>query len=212
MAQGKKSVVLYCDLIHTIEKMDNETAGEFFKHYLRYINDLEPETNNLVVELTFESVKQNLKRDLKKWERRAENSRKNGTLGGRPKKNPEEPSGLIKNPEEPRKPVNGNVNVNVTVNDSDNVIKTIEDRKERFKESLTPHIFKYGKEMVDAFFNYWSEHNEKGKKMRFEMSKNQPFNFSRRLSTWKKNETKFNSSSDKDGRYIKKEISNYTWE
>lgn len=68
MATGKKSVLLYCDLIHTIEKMDDKTAGEFFKHYLRYINDQEPKTDNMVVELTFESVKQNLKRDLLKWE------------------------------------------------------------------------------------------------------------------------------------------------
>ena len=79
MATNKKSVLLYCDLIHTVEKMDDKTAGEFFKHYLRYINDQDPETDNLVIELTFESVKQNLKRDLKKWEQRAENSRSNGS-------------------------------------------------------------------------------------------------------------------------------------
>jgi len=67
MAEDKKSVLLYCDLIHTIEKMDDVTAGQFFKHYLRYINDLNPKTDNLVVDISFESVKQNLKRDLKKW-------------------------------------------------------------------------------------------------------------------------------------------------
>lgn len=68
MAEDKKSVLLYCDLIHTIEKMDDETAGQFFKHYLRYINDLKPKTDNLIVDVTFEAVKQSLKRDLKKWE------------------------------------------------------------------------------------------------------------------------------------------------
>ena len=69
MASSKKSVVLYCDLIHTIEKMDDQTAGQFFKHYLRYINDLNPTTDNLIVDLTFENVKQNLKRDLTRWEK-----------------------------------------------------------------------------------------------------------------------------------------------
>jgi uncharacterized phage protein (TIGR02220 family) len=68
MAEDKKSVLLYCDLIHTIEKMDDETAGQFFKHYLRYINDLHPKTDNLIVDVTFEAVKQSLKRDLIKWE------------------------------------------------------------------------------------------------------------------------------------------------
>ena len=111
MAEGKKSVLLYCDLIHTIEKMDNETAGQFFKHYLRYINDLNPTTENLVVDLTFESVKQNLKRDLKKWETRAEKSRENGKLGGRPKK--EETQETQQVILKPRKPVKDTVTVNV---------------------------------------------------------------------------------------------------
>ena len=119
MAENKKSVLLYCDIIHTIEKMDNETAGEFFKHYLRYINDQNPTTKSLIIDIAFESVKQNLKRDLIKWEQRAEKSRANGKLGGRPplENKPNKPSGLKNNLTEPRKPdtvtvtVKGNVNV-----------------------------------------------------------------------------------------------------
>ena len=102
MAKDKKSVLLYCDIIHTVEKMDNETAGEFFKHYLRYINDLNPNTDNMVVDIAFESVKQNLKRDLKKYENICERNALNGSKGGRPKK-PKKPSGLIGNPKEPKK-------------------------------------------------------------------------------------------------------------
>ena len=67
MAHNKKSVLLYCDLIHTVEKLSNEQAGELFKHYLRYINDLDPKTDNQLIDLVFEPIKQNLKRDLKKW-------------------------------------------------------------------------------------------------------------------------------------------------
>lgn len=124
MAEGKKSVLLYCDLIHTIEKMDNETAGLFFKHYLRYVNDLNPSTDNMVVDITFEAVKQNLKRDLVKWEGRADKSRLNGKLGGRPKKpnKPKEPSRLINNQDGLKKPVTVNVNVTDNVNVNDNVI------------------------------------------------------------------------------------------
>ena len=124
MAEGKKSVLLYCDLIHTIEKMDNETAGLFFKHYLRYVNDLNPSTDNMVVDITFEAVKQNLKRDLVKWEGRADKSRLNGKLGGRPKNpnKPKEPSGLINNQDGLKKPVTVNVNVTDNVNVNDNVI------------------------------------------------------------------------------------------
>jgi hypothetical protein len=121
MAEGKKSVLLYCDLIHTIEKMDNETAGQFFKHYLRYINDLNPETDNLLVDITFESVKQNLKRDLKKWETRAEKSRENGKKGGRPPK--EETQKTQQVILKPKKPVKDTVTVTVTDTVNDILLK-----------------------------------------------------------------------------------------
>jgi len=68
MAENKKSFLLYCDLIHTIEKMPKSDAGELFLHMLKYVNDLNPSTENLIVNLTFEPIKQQLKRDLKVYE------------------------------------------------------------------------------------------------------------------------------------------------
>jgi hypothetical protein len=137
MATGKKSVLLYCDLIYTIEKMDDKTAGEFFKHYLRYINDLNPKTNNPLVDIVFESVKQNLKRDLKKWELRAERSRLNGAKGGRPKK-PKETQKTQQVISKPKKPDTVTVNVTDTVND----ILLEKETKELFNEWI-----KYRKEI-----------------------------------------------------------------
>jgi hypothetical protein len=68
MAQNKKSVLLYCDIIHTIEQLDDSDAGLLFKHYLRYINDQNPEPPSKLIQIVFEPIRQNLKRDLKKWE------------------------------------------------------------------------------------------------------------------------------------------------
>ena len=176
MAENKKSVLLYCDLIHTVEKMDNETAGEFFKHYLRYINDLNPESDNPI-------VKQNLKRDLVKWEERAEKSRMNGKLGGRPKTQITQQVNL-----KPKKPDTVTVTVTDKVTDTVNVIK---DKEAVFKKTLLTFQDKFEVELLKEFFYYWTEKSDNGKKMRFELSKNQPFNTARRLSTWKKNENKF---------------------
>ena len=67
MAKDKKSVLLYCDIIHTVEQLDDADAGLLFKHYLRYINDQNPEPPNKLVQIVFEPIKQNLKRDLIKW-------------------------------------------------------------------------------------------------------------------------------------------------
>jgi len=68
MAENKKSFVLYCDLIHTIEKMPSDKAGDLFKHILRYVNDLNPVSEDLIIELVFEPIKRQMKRDLAKWE------------------------------------------------------------------------------------------------------------------------------------------------
>ena len=67
MADGKKSFLLYSDLIHTVVKMPDDKAGELFKHILDYVNDLNPVPKDLIIELTFEPIKQQLKRDLSKW-------------------------------------------------------------------------------------------------------------------------------------------------
>lgn len=69
MAENKKSFLLYCDLIHTVKKMPKEKAGELFMHILEYVNDLEPNTDDLIIQLTFEPIRQSLKRDLEKYER-----------------------------------------------------------------------------------------------------------------------------------------------
>lgn len=67
MAENKKSVLLYCDIIHTVEQLDDADAGLLFKHYLRYINDQNPEPPSKLIKIVFEPIKQNLKRDLKTW-------------------------------------------------------------------------------------------------------------------------------------------------
>lgn len=72
MAENKKSVLLYCDIIHTVKELNDQEAGKLFKHYLNYINDLDPEPPDKLTQIVFEPIKQNLKRDLKKWESKSE--------------------------------------------------------------------------------------------------------------------------------------------
>jgi hypothetical protein len=80
MATDKKSFLLYCDLIHTVEQLTDEQAGDLLKHILRYVNDQEPQTENVITRIAFEPIKQSLKRDLQKYEdirkRNQDNARK----------------------------------------------------------------------------------------------------------------------------------------
>jgi len=124
MAEGKKGFVLYADQKELFDKLPNEKAGELIKHIFAYVNDEDPKTDDLLIDLAFIPIRQQLKRDLVKWENSANNSRENGKLGGRPKK-PKEPTGLNDNPDEPKEPVT--VNATVTVNDTvnDTLIKDV---------------------------------------------------------------------------------------
>jgi len=102
MAAGKKAFVLYTDIIHTVEKLPDKEAGELFKIILRYVNDLDPKVPSGFVDIAFEPIKQQLKRDLQKYHNICDRNKENGSKGGRPK-NPKNPVGLSGNPKEPKK-------------------------------------------------------------------------------------------------------------
>ena len=130
MAENKKGFVLYADLIHTVKQMPKEKAGELFLHILKYVNDEYPETDDLIINLTFEPIKQQLKRDLRKYEERAERSRKNGSKGGRPKKTQQDEKKTQKTQQvilKPKKPDKDTVTDKVTdINISKDITPTAE--------------------------------------------------------------------------------------
>ena len=55
-------------------------------------------------------------------------------------------------------------------------------RKDSFYQSLFPFVGQYPKEMVRAFYDYWSELNKSGTKMRYELERT--WELPRRLATW----------------------------
>ena len=121
MANNKKSFLLYCDLIHTVNQLPDDKAGLLLKHILSYVNDENPQTDDIIIKIAFEPLKQQLKRDLIKFEAVCDRNKTNGALGGRPKNNPTEPkkpSGLIDNPTEPKKPDSDNDNDNDIIKES----------------------------------------------------------------------------------------------
>tara|TARA_R110000868_G_scaffold128010_2_gene335940 strand:- start:555 stop:1271 length:717 start_codon:yes stop_codon:yes gene_type:complete len=204
MAKDKKSFILYCDQKGVWDKLDNEQSGKLIKHIIAYVNDDNPTAPDFITELAFEPIKQQLKRDLLKWSDIKVERSESGKLGGiksgearREKKqneaNEANASKLKQNEANEAVNVNVNVNENVTVNVNEkktiNTVAvstaTFEQREKDFMTKLAPFVETYGKEMLRDFYNYWTERNENGKKMRFEMQK--VFQHERRLITWSKN-------------------------
>ena len=81
MAENKKSFVLYCDLIHTVKELSLTEAGKLFKHLYKYVNDEDPELEDILIQLAFEPIKQQLKRDLKKYEGKKDERSIAGRIG-----------------------------------------------------------------------------------------------------------------------------------
>jgi hypothetical protein len=66
--------------------------------------------------------------------------------------------------------------------DRSKVEQRIKENKAKFYEDCKPYLEKYPKEMLRAFYNYWTELNKSNTKMKYELQ--QTFEIGKRLATW----------------------------
>ena len=130
MAENKQSFVLYTDLLKVVEKLilqdrENNTnyAGELFYHILLYVNDQNPIPINFIIELAFEPIKCQLKRDLKKYEKIVEKRSIAGLASAEKRKQNQQMSTHVESVQHTSTNPTDSVNDNVTVNDNVNDIK-----------------------------------------------------------------------------------------
>jgi hypothetical protein len=148
MAENKKSFILYCDQQGIFNQLPDEIAGRLIKHIFAYVNDESPTTEELIINIAFEPIKQQLKRDLQKYQQFVDKQRDNGAKGGRPKKANEtqETQAFISKPKKADN-VNDNVNVNVTAN-----VNEIKRDKSLMVDGV--EVF-----YMDAFEQVWKAYN-----------------------------------------------------
>lgn len=72
--------------------------------------------------------------------------------------------------------------------------KIITDKKMKFYYDCKPFLGKYPKEMLRAFYDYWTEMNKSGTRLRFELQ--QTFEISKRLATWAGKTKEFIKTAD----------------
>jgi hypothetical protein len=138
MAQNKKSFVLYSDVQGLINKLPDDVAGRLFKHIFAYVNDENPISDDILLNVAFEPIKMQLKRDLVKWENQIEQRRQAGIKSAESRKR----NATTVN--ERSISSTDNVNVNVNVNDTVNV----NENKKRVKAFSPPTLL----EVQDYFF------------------------------------------------------------
>jgi len=72
MADGKSSFVLYTENKEVFDSLTDEQAGKLIKHIFAYVSDENPVFDDPLLKIVSIQIKQQLKRDLKKWEKRQE--------------------------------------------------------------------------------------------------------------------------------------------
>lgn len=183
MAENKKSFVLYTDSQGLVNQLPDDVAGRLFKHIYAYVNDEQPIAEELLLNIAFEPIKMQLKRDLIKWETQLEQRKQAGLKSAEVRKR-----NATKTNE---RSISSTDNVNVNVNDINKDSKAnLEIRTLAFKNSLIPFKNKYQIDLLKNFFEYWTEPNPSKTKMRFELERT--WSIERRLTNWASRQKDFN--------------------
>jgi len=188
MATGKKSFILYCDLIDEVDHLTDEEKGKLFQHLLEYVNDMNPVMDDRVILGSWKHIQRQLKRDLEKYEGIKEKRSEAGKASAEKRK--QESANPTSVESVKHRSTNPIVNVTDTVTDTVNVTDK-EIRELTFREQVAQHST-YEALMLDEFADYWTESNPKGKKLKFELQKT--FDIARRLKKWSSNN--FNTSKE----------------
>ena len=148
MAKDKKSFLLYADVKSTVDHLTNEQAGELFKHLLAYVNDAYPVTNNPIVKIAFEPIKQSLKRDLIRYEQIREKRSKAGQISAKKRSKNKQVSTSVESAQQ----TSTNPTVSVSVSDSVSVSTVVDDKKTIAKiKVIDPESFYPTSKLVEEY-------------------------------------------------------------
>ena len=191
MAKDKKGFILYADQKELFEQLPDDKAGQLIKFIMKYVNDENPSTEDLIINLAFTPIKQQLKRDLEKFEQTKVNRSIAGKAGADKR---------WQNIANDSKRISSIAKMAVNDNVNDKVILSIAERKINFANQLSIYKKDYSKDILNEFYLYWTEHGTNDKKMRFE--KQTSFDISRRLNNWLKNSVKFDTKESVNDDYM----------
>lgn len=205
-----KTFLLYAEAAPQIDLLSDEEAGQLFKALFHYVADGEElVTNNRVLAMTFAVFKAQIDRGATKYEevcqKRREAANKKWEMYRANESNSMQmdangctciqvdTNASNNNPKPNPKPQNKKESTKKKV-DAATAAARLEGRKEDFYNSLIPFVTQYGKDMVRAFFDYWSEPNKSNSKMRYELERT--WDLARRLGTWASRDNQFNHRSN----------------
>lgn len=201
-ADKKKSFKLYKDALVILDKLTDDQAGKLFKAINDYNNGREPDLDPLM-EIIFHPFKAQFDRDQEAYNKQCEINAANGAQGGRPSNqiNRTEPNeteitennrtGYLES--EITEPNQNNPDIDKDKDKKRNLVE----RKIAFSKTLEPYLEKYGKDMLNKFYRYWTEEtrSKANPKMKWELEKT--WSIAGRLATWSERDNQKAGPADK---------------
>jgi hypothetical protein len=194
----RDSMVIYRSFFDAIKDLDKNTQAEVWNAVFEYGMNFKETDLQGVSKAIFTLIKPNIDANIRKYEN-----------GNKPKvkqeiSKPEANTKLEVSKPEANTKAMYNVDVDkecikvdavcIIENENKNVNKKvdIESRKLAFAETIKNYIPEFDRVLLLDFYHYWSEENQTGTKMRYELEKT--WNLAGRIRNWKKNESKFDKS------------------
>ena len=163
----RDSMIFYRSFYESVSGLSPVIKAELYDAIFEYgLNFKEIEFTNEISRALFTLIKPQLDANIKRFEN-----------GNKPKIKQIESKTEAKH-KQSKSEIEANNNVNDNVNKNEN----IEERKSKFYASLSLFVDEYPKKMLREFYDYWTEHGIKDKKLRFEKEKT--FGIEQRLRTW----------------------------
>lgn len=208
MAENKKGFLLYADYEELFDELEDVIAGKLIKHILKYVNDKQPTTENLVVNVAFIPIKRQLKRDLEKYEGKREQWSDAGKKSAEVRRlKKEQALTELTNVETVATELTVNDNVNVNVNDInkdiDFKIPSLEYCIELFKTKTAFNWTEdYAVKSANTFYYFYESKN-------WMVGKNKMKSLNAAIGGWISRDTKPELSATKTQEQINKEKLDY---
>ena len=139
---------MYADQREQFDQLTDEQAGKLIKHLFAYVNDENPQTDDIVTKLSFTPIKSQLKRDLIKYEGKKGQWSAAGKASAEARKLKKEQASTDSTNVNDRsnRSTDSTVNVNDNVSVNDNV--NVNDIKKN-TEGDKPPVFMFKKSLLD---------------------------------------------------------------
>ena len=194
---ARTNFLFYVDWLSVAQEIEDLTQRCLFFEAIinRGLYGIEPTDLPIEAKLAYTLISKQLERDADKYEEVRQKRAEAGKAGNAKRWGNGDKSQMVANVANAiRESQKSQMVANIADNENDDekglVIcpkkaasaATLEQRRQQFQDELKPYVERYGADMMNNFFAYWSETNKMRTKMRFELERT--WDVSRRLARW----------------------------